>query len=162
MNKIAALLADARIVCQASVSSKKRVLESLSSMIVTDHAGITQHEVFESLFSRERLGSTGLGHGVAIPHGRSKNITRPIGAFMRLKQGIDYDALDGEPVNLVFALLVPDDCTNEHLEILAVLAEMFSDGEICERLRLAKSGREIMSVFTSWQSTPINRVSGDY
>jgi len=162
MNKITTLLLDASIVCLNTASSKKRALESLSGLIVTDHAEITQHEVFESLFCRERLGSTGLGHGVAIPHGRSKNITRPIGAFMRLKQGVDYDAPDGEPVDLVFALLVPDDCTNEHLEILAVLAEMFSDGEVCKRLRLAKSGREIMSIFAAWQATPISRASGEY
>jgi len=83
--------------------------------------------IFDSLIGRERLGSTGLGHGVALPHGRFNQSQRAVGAFVKLKKGVDFDAIDRQPVDLVFGLLVPDHYTDEHLKILAYLAEMFSD-----------------------------------
>lgn len=137
--QIAEILSPARVALGAEVSSKKGVLEELSSLIAADTSDLTQTEIFDSLCARERLGSTGLGHGVAIPHGRLKGGKETLGAFIQLAEGIDYDAVDQQPVDLLFALLVPEESTDEHLQILARLAEMFSDTELVEKLRRANS-----------------------
>jgi PTS system nitrogen regulatory IIA component len=102
--------------------------------------------------SRERLGGTGIGHGVAIPHGRLKHGDRPRAAMIRLKQGVDFDAIDNEPVDLLFALVVPEQSTEEHLKILAMLAAMFQDAGFRQRLRQAGSAEEIMQIIRDWQS----------
>lgn len=137
--QIAEILTPARVALGAEVSSKKGVLEELANLIAADTPDLTQAEIFDSLCARERLGSTGLGHGVAIPHGRLKGGKQTLGAFMQLNEGIDYDAVDQQPVDLLFALLVPEESTDEHLQILARLAEMFSDTELVEQLRRANS-----------------------
>ena len=151
-----------RIACRNNVSSKKRALEWLSEMIAEGLPGITKGEVFESFFNRERLGSTGLGHGVAIPHGRLQALNEPIAAFLQLKKGVDYDAVDDQPVTLIFALLVPEDSTSAHLNILSVLAEMFSKDSVCEQLRAAKSESEIMNILSSWQDTGLEHAAGEH
>ena len=122
-----------------TAGSKKRALEVLGNMAAEDEAELNPAEVFESLIARERLGSTGIGHGIAIPHGRLKNSERAIGALIHLAEPIDYDAIDDEPVDLLFALLVPEHATEEHLEILAQLARLFSDADCRKRLREAPS-----------------------
>ncbi len=137
----------------ASVSSKKRVLEKLGGLITTQNPELSEDEIFESLVSRERLGSTGIGHGVAIPHGRVKTGGKSIGCFLQLENAVDFDAIDGKPVDLVFGLLVPEDSTDEHLQILSTLANLFSNEEICDNLRQAASAEEIHTLITHWQAT---------
>lgn len=146
------LLAPNRVVCRASSGSRKQILEQLSEVIVSDGQEINQTEVFESLISREKLGSTGLGKGIAIPHGRLKSGTETFAAFVQLDQGIDYDAPDGEPVDLFFALLVPPESTEEHLQILATLTEMFRDPQLRENLRAAESSEKLFQLLTSWSA----------
>jgi len=146
------LLVPERISCDNNASSKKRVLELLSEMIAVGQDTLDKTEVFDSLLSRERLGSTGLGHGVAIPHGRLKESDKTIGAFIKLQDGIDYDAMDHQPVDLLFALLVPEQSTDEHLQLLAKLAEMFSDAEVVNRLRSAHTTAALLNIVQEWQT----------
>lgn len=147
---LANLLTVDRIRCNAQAASKKRVLEQLGALLAGG-ASLTPTEVFNSLLSRERLGSTGLGHGVAIPHARMKGNELTAAAFIKLEQGVDFDAVDGEPVDLVFGLLVPEASTEEHLTLLAHLAEMFSDKAFVVRLRAAASNEEIHRLLTQWR-----------
>ncbi len=141
--QIAEILTPGRVAVSTGISSKKGVLEELAKLIADDTPDLTQSEIFDSLCARERLGSTGLGHGVAIPHGRLKGGKQTLGAFIQLSDGIDYDAVDQQPVDLLFALLVPEASTDEHLQILARLAEMFSDTELVNKLRRAHSSRRL-------------------
>ncbi len=107
--------------------------------------------MFESLFARERLGSTGLGQGVAIPHGRIKGLKDALGAFVRVAQPVPFDAPDGKPVNLVFALLVPEHATEKHLEILSELAQMFSDRALREAMASAPDAQALHLLIAAWQ-----------
>lgn len=141
--QIAEILTPGRVAVSSGITSKKGVLEELARLIAEDTSDLTQTEIFDSLCARERLGSTGLGHGVAIPHGRLKGGKQTLGAFMQLHEGIDYDAVDQQPVDLLFALLVPEESTDEHLQILARLAEMFSDSDLVSRLRRASSSNRL-------------------
>lgn len=133
--QIAEILTPSRVAGNVDVSGKKGVLELLADLIADDCPDQTQVEIFDSLCARERLGSTGLGHGVAIPHGRLKGSKQTLGAFIQLNEGVDYDAVDQQPVDLLFALLVPEVSTDEHLQVLAKLAEMFSNVELVNQLR---------------------------
>ena len=133
--QISDILQPERIVCQQGSSSKKRTLELLSGLLADALPEFADGEIFDSLIGRERLGSTGLGKGVALPHGRLSGLKRPIAAMAILKQGTDFDAIDRKPVDLLFALLVPEESTDEHLQILAHLAGMFSNQDFCEKLR---------------------------
>jgi PTS system nitrogen regulatory IIA component len=133
MNLIAKLLPQSNIVLDLDVTSKKRMFEQ-AGLLFENNQGVARSSVFDSLFARERLGSTGLGQGVAIPHGRIKGLKEAVGAFVRLSNGVAFDAPDGKPVNLVFVLLVPEQATEQHLQILSELAQMFSDRELRERL----------------------------
>ena len=151
MTKLSGLLVEERILLSQNIASKKRVLELLSESVADSVPQLMSAEIFDCLISREKLGSTGLGHGVAIPHGRLKNIDRPVAAFLKLDEGVDYDAIDGQPVDLFYALLVPVQSTDEHLQILAMLAEMFSDHDLCARLRAAKSRAELHTLLMNWQ-----------
>jgi len=129
------LLHPARIACQQNSSSKKRSLELLSNLLASAVPDYTEAEIFDSLVGRERLGSTGLGNGVALPHGRLRGLKQPIAALVTLRQGIDFDAIDRQPVDLFYALLVPEESNEEHLKILARLAGLFSNPDFCSRLR---------------------------
>jgi len=147
------ILSLSRISCCGQASSKKRVLEQFSDLIANDQVSLSRADIFDSLLSRERLGSTGLGHGIAIPHGRIGNSDRAIGAFIKLREGIDYDAVDHQPVDLLFALLVPEKSTEEHLQLLAMLAEMFSNGEVVKKLREASTSAVLYDVILEWQTS---------
>ena len=147
---IADLITAERVCCNMDVTSKKRTLELLGELIARDQSEFSGREIFDSLIGRERLGSTGLGHGVALPHGRLSRSQTALGAFVKLKNGVNFDAIDQEPVDLVFALLVPEHFTDEHLKILSYLAEMFSDKEFCERLRVANSDGALFEHLTNW------------
>jgi len=150
--QIAKLLDPAHIACQQGGSSKKRALESLSKQLAADLQRFTDSEIFDSLIGRERLGSTGLGKGVALPHGRMQGLEAPVAALLTLSQGIDYDAIDNQPVDLLFALLVPEESTDEHLKILAQLAEMFSNADFCSRLRNCTDSKACLDLITDWNS----------
>jgi len=142
-----------RVLCNVEANSKKRAFEALSQLISENCEGISAHDVFDSLIAREKLGGTGLGYGVAIPHGRLKNIDATRGAFIKLKTGIDFDSIDKKPVDLMFALLVPENAEEEHLQTLALLANMLNDEELREKLRHADTADEIQSILNSWQKT---------
>jgi len=147
------ILSPACIESSARVSSKKRALEKLAELITEKNPDITEEEICDSLVSRERLGSTGIGHGVAIPHGRVQTGGKSIGVFLQLQDAIDFDAIDGKPVDLIFGLLVPKDSTDEHLQILANLASLFSDENMCDKIRQAKDASEIHKLITEWQAS---------
>lgn len=128
--------------------SKKDALDKLAKTIADSDKATSQIEVFDCLCARERLGSTGLGNGIAIPHGRLKNSKKTIAAFLQLEDGVDFDAVDNVFVDLIFALIVPEDSTDEHLQALAMLAEMFSDKKTISKLRESRSSAEIFSILT--------------
>lgn len=151
--KIADLLTRERIRIDTDVGSKKRALEVLSEMLADDASDMPAGVIFNKLISRERLGSTGLGKGVALPHARLTHGGEPRGALIRLSHGIDFDAFDRQPVDLLFALVVPEHFTDEHLQILANLAELFSDQELCQQLRQAADTDAIYQRLLDWQET---------
>ncbi len=149
--QVAELLDLDRISCNSQSASKKRVLEQLSQLLAANQETLSQNQVFDSLLSRERLGSTGLGHGVAIPHGRMKESDHTLAAFIKLQQGVDFDASDNQPVDLLFALLVPEEATEEHLQLLAQLARMFSDAALVQQLRNAADAHSLLTIIKEWQ-----------
>ena len=126
MNLIAKLLPPANVVVGLEASSKKRAFEQAGLLFENNH-GIGRSTVFDSLFAREKLGSTGLGQGIAIPHGRIKGLKDALGAFIRLAEPVPFDAPDGRPVSMLFVLLVPEQANEHHLQLLSELAQMFSD-----------------------------------
>jgi PTS system nitrogen regulatory IIA component len=132
--------------------SKKRVLEFLGGLAAAGEPALDPTDVFESLIARERLGSTGIGHGIAIPHGRLKNSDHVIGALVHLQEPIDFDAIDDKPVDLLFALLVPENATEEHLEVLARLAQLFSSEEARHRLREAPDAAALFQTILSYEA----------
>jgi len=150
MNLISKLLPPSNVLVELDVSSKKRVFEQVGLLFENNHQ-IARSQVFDSLFAREKLGSTGLGQGVAIPHGRIKGLKEALGALVRMKAGIPFDAPDGQPVALIFVLLVPDRATDVHLQILSELAQMFSDKAFRERLLSAPGASELHQLINQWQ-----------
>lgn len=146
------LITPERVRCGVDIASKKRGLDLLSELLTQDGGNDSTRAVFEGLTLRERLGSTGLGHGVAIPHSRGAVIEAPRAALIRLKSPIDFDAVDKEPVDLLFALLVPENSNDEHLRILARLAEMFRDAGLCEQLRQCQSDQDLYERLIAWRA----------
>ena len=147
--QISEILAPERIEFDNDCTSKKAALETIASLLAQDCPQLTQLEVFDSLVTRERLGSTGLGHGVAIPHGRTESQDITLGAFIRMRTPIDFDAVDRQPVDILFALLVPRESTDEHLQILSRLAEKFSDQGLLEKLRSENSKSAVFELLVS-------------
>jgi PTS system nitrogen regulatory IIA component len=145
---ISDLLSPEKIHCDVRSSSKKRLLELISEELARNSEDLSQREIFESLCARERLGSTGLGKGVAIPHGRVKGTQHVEASFIRLKKPLAFDAVDGEPVDLLFALAVPQDCSEDHLKLLAQVAELFSDPDLLEELRKAESSGRMLKLLS--------------
>ena len=150
MSLVAKLLPPSNVLPDLAASSKKRLFEQVGLLFENQH-GIARGAVFESLFARERLGSTGLGQGVAIPHGRVKGLKDAVGALVRLAQPVAFDAPDGKPVSLVFTLLVPEHATERHLEILSELAQMFSDRPLREAMTLAADAAALHQIISAWQ-----------
>jgi PTS system nitrogen regulatory IIA component len=140
------LINEDRIACGLNITSKKRLLETLAELLAKDHPQLSTESVFDRLLERERLGSTGLGHGVGLPHARMRDLPEVIGAFVQTTQGVDYDAADGEPVDLAFALLVPETATEEHLQLLALLAGRFSEPATRQGLRETESPGMILDL----------------
>ena len=133
--QINSILTPGRTLCGAPGNSKKRVIENVAGFICEDIPFLDTNELFDKLITREKLGSTGLGHGIAIPHCRVQNCTSIIGTLVKLENAIDFEAIDDESVDLLFILLVPEQAHDEHLQVLATLAEKFSDEDFCNRLR---------------------------
>lgn len=132
---IESILTPGRTLCGASGSSKKRVLENIANFICEDVTTLKPIELFDGLIARERLGSTGLGNGIAIPHCRNQSCNKIIGSLIKLENAVDFDAIDNQPVDLLFVLLVPEEANDEHLKALAKIAELFSDNRFCQQLR---------------------------
>ena len=145
---ISDVLSPERIRCDVQSSSKKRLLELISEELARNSDEIDEREIFESLCARERLGSTGLGNGVAIPHGRVKGSHHVQASFIRLRKPVPFDAVDGEPVDLLFCLAVPEDCSEDHLKLLAQVAEVFSDANLLRELREAKSSSRMLQLLS--------------
>lgn len=146
--ELADILSSERIVVDVAVSSKKALLEKAAELLAADDASGHARDIFESLCQRERLGSTGLGHGVAIPHGRVEGQSNVAGCLVRLSSGIEFDAPDDARVDLFFALAVPAHCTDVHLRLLAGIAERFGDETCRNRLREAGGSDEIMKIIS--------------
>lgn len=143
-----------RVVSNVQAKSKKRAFETISGVIASN-ADISMgvNDIFDSLIARERLGTTAIGHGIAIPHGRVKEGTQTIGAFVQLKDGIDCDALDDQAVKLIFAVLVPEKTNEEHLQLLARLAQMFKNTELREKLLAAQDNKTLYDLLVQWDQT---------
>ncbi|WP_374241360.1 PTS IIA-like nitrogen regulatory protein PtsN [Zoogloea sp.] len=151
MNLIAKLLPPANVVVGLEASSKKRAFEQAGLLFENNH-GIGRSTVFDSLFAREKLGSTGLGQGIAIPHGRIKGLKDALGAFIRLAEPVPFDAPDGRPVSMLFVLLVPEQANEHHLQLLSELAQMFSDRDFREQLMSAPDSLSVHRLFAEWGS----------
>lgn len=158
------LITETRVVGGYDVSSKKRLLESLGELLSSsaeqvpadsdsaDDAaseGLTPERVFDCLLERERLGSTGLGQGVALPHARSPAVEAPVGAFVQLSAPVNFDSIDDQPVDLAFGLLVPEAATEQHLQLLSGLARLFDNPEFRQRLRDAKSSQAVFGILAA-------------
>jgi len=149
MNLVSRLLPLNHVLLGLDVSSKKRLFEQIG-LLFENSRQIPRARVFDSLFDREKLGSTGLGFGVAIPHGRIKTLKEPACAFVRTAAAIPFEAPDGAPVNLVFAMLVPEHATEAHLELLSELAQMFSDAQLREALASTQDIQAAHRLITEW------------
>lgn len=150
MTNLAKILSANNVVLDLEVSSKKRAFEQ-AGLIFENNCGIARSLVSDNLFARERLGSTGLGHGVAVPHGRIKGLKAPLAAFVRLKEAIPFESPDGQPVNLLVFLLIPDQVTQQHLEILSEIAEMFSDENFRNLLATDADTTSAHARIVAWQ-----------
>jgi PTS system nitrogen regulatory IIA component len=153
MTNLSKILSIESVLLDLEVSSKKRAFEQAGLIFENNH-GIARSTVSDNLFARERLGSTGLGHGVAVPHGRvkgSKSLKAPLAAFVRLVEPIPFESPDGEPVSLLFFLLIPDHVTQQHLEILSEIAEFFSDEAIRAALLTDPDPQAVYQRIINWQ-----------
>ncbi len=151
MNRLASILSASQVLAQVDVTSKKRAFEEAGLLFENLH-GLSRALVTDSLFSRERLGSTGLGHGVAIPHGRIKGLKAPMAAVFQLAKPIGFDAPDDVPVSLLIFLLVPEAATQKHLEILSEIAELLSDASLREQLTVCSDSVQLHGLIAGWQS----------
>ena len=158
MNPIAALLPAANIIVDLDVATKAQLFAAVGGMFERN-AGLSQQVVAASLAAREKLGSTGLGQGIAIPHGRIHGLRDAQGAFARLRKPVPFDAPDGQPVNLIFVLLVPERATDLHLQILSELAQMFSDQAFREQLLKVESAPAMHQAIAEWQPHAANQRS---
>lgn len=154
MNRLASILTPEQVLVNIDVTSKKRAFEEAGLLFENLH-GLNRSLVTDSLFSRERLGSTGLGHGVAIPHGRIKGLKSPMAAIMQLATPIGFDAPDEEAVRLLIFLLVPEAATQKHLEILSEIAEMLSDAALRNKLLTSEDAAGLHDLIAGWQSAQL-------
>jgi PTS system nitrogen regulatory IIA component len=151
MNLVSSLLELSHVALDVEASDKKALFERAGAML-EGASGLSRGHVMESLLARERLGSTGLGQAVAIPHGRVKALRAAVGAFLRLRAPIPFDAPDSQPVSLVFVLLVPERASDLHLQILSELAQMFSDRELRRQLAAAPDALSAQRLIVGWQT----------
>lgn len=154
MNRLASILPPAQVLVHVEATSKKRAFEEAGLLFESLH-GLSRSLVTDSLFSRERLGSTGLGHGVAIPHGRIKGLKAPMAAVFLLASPIGFDAPDDQAVRLLIFLLVPEAATQKHLEILSEIAELLSDASLRERMNASTDAVALHALIAQWQPGPV-------
>lgn len=152
MIRLENILTPGRSLVSVPGGSKKRVLEQIASLVANELPELDEQDIFESLIAREKLGSTGFGNGIAIPHCRLPGCHAPLSAVLRLDSAVDFDAIDGAPVDLLFVLLVPEAATDEHLELLRQIASMLDRSEIRERLRQAQSNEALYQVVVDAQN----------
>ena len=150
MNLISRLLPASNVLLDLQASSKKRVFEQ-AGLLFENNQGVARAKVFDSLFARERLGSTGLGQGVAIPHGRIKGLKEAVAAFVRVAEPVPFDAPDGQPVSVMIFLLVPEQASQAHLDLLSELAQMLSDKAFRQSLLDAPSPEAVHAALTAWE-----------
>ena len=151
MNHIAPLITPETTLLDVTFTSKKKLFEHAAELFAKTR-DLKSTEVFTSLFERERLGTTALGYGIAIPHGRIKGLSEACGAFYRLKTPLEFDAPDNHPVSLCFILLVPKDANEVHLQILGELAQLFGDEAMRERMLQAESVTDLIALLGAWTS----------
>ena len=154
MNRLASILPAAQVLVNVDATSKKRAFEEAGLLFENLH-GLSRSLVTDSLFSRERLGSTGLGHAVAIPHGRIKGLKAPMAAVFQLASAIGFDAPDDQPVRLLIFLLVPEAATQKHLEILSEIAELLSDAALRDKMSASTDATELHALISQWQSAQL-------
>jgi PTS system nitrogen regulatory IIA component len=154
MNRLASILPPAQVLVLVDATSKKRVFEEAGLLFESLH-GLNRALVTDSLFSRERLGSTGLGHGVAIPHGRIKGLKAPMAAVFQMASPIGFDAPDDAAVKLLIFLLVPEAATQKHLEILSEIAELLSDADLREKMSNCTDAAQLHGLISQWQSAQL-------
>ena len=154
MNRLASILSPEQVLAHVGVTSKKRAFGEAGLLFENLH-GLSRALVTDSLFSRERLGSTGLGHGVAIPHGRIKGLKSPMAAVFQLANPIGFDAPDDLVVGLLVFLLVPEAATQKHLEILSEIAELLSDADLRERMLVSSDASQLHALIAGWQSAQL-------
>ncbi|QMV62550.1 PTS IIA-like nitrogen regulatory protein PtsN [Pseudomonas berkeleyensis] len=152
MIRLENILTPGRSLVNAPGGSKKRVLEQIANLIARDLSDLDAQDIFESLIAREKLGSTGFGNGIAIPHCRLEGCSAPISAVLHLEAAVDFDAIDGAPVDLLFVLLVPQAATDAHLELLRQIAGMLESQQVRERLRQAANGEELYRLIVEIQN----------
>lgn len=148
MHALSEILTPGRTVCRAPGISKKRLFETIARILSEDQSSLPYDEMFNHLIAREKLGSTGLGQGIAIPHCRVRECTRPLGTLVTLQDPIDFDAPDDLPVDLLFVLLVPEEANQQHLDILATIARLFSQPDFCQQLRAARDAAALFDCAT--------------
>ena len=146
---IESILAPELTLCGVPGTSKKRILETIAERVAQHYPELEENQIFNNLVARERLGSTGIGQGIAIPHCRLEDCKRVVGALVTLDEPINFDAIDSEPVDILFVLLVPQNATSEHLELLSQLAEKFNDRGLCRRLRQCQDSRELYDLIVA-------------
>ena len=151
MNLIAPLVTPDTTLLDISFTSKKKLFEHAADLFAQTY-GLKASDIFTSLFERERLGSTALGHGIAIPHGRIKGLKDACGAFYRLENPLEFDAPDNQPVSLCFILLVPKDANEQHLQILGELAQLFGDEAMRAKMLDAATPTDLLALLKSWSS----------
>lgn len=142
---IESIISPALTRCAVAGSSKKRVLEFIAHLVSEHLSFLDENTLFNNLVCRERLGSTGIGQGIAIPHCRLENCDRVIGALITLKDKIDFDSIDNQPVDLLFVLIVPQEATGEHLDLLSQLAQKFNNPAFCAKLRSCQTDDELFN-----------------
>lgn len=147
--KLSDLVQPSRVLCNVEARSKKHAFEIISELMSSGDVILDKNEVFSSLFSRERLGSTGLGAGVALPHGRFADIEETLGAFIKLSEPIDFDAFDGQAVDLIFGLLVPMECSKEHFAAVGRVASIFSEADFKQQIHEANSSSSLYELIVT-------------
>jgi PTS system nitrogen regulatory IIA component len=146
------LLSPAAVISPLRANGKKQALQELALHAAT-LTGLPEREIFEALLQRERLGSTGLGHGIAIPHGKLKGLKRIVGLFARLPEAVDFEAVDGEKVDIVFLLLAPEGAGADHLKALARISRLLREGSAVEKLRACKDAAALYAVLTEGEAS---------
>jgi PTS system nitrogen regulatory IIA component len=144
------ILTPERCYCRVSGVSKKRILTNVSELLSEQSDSLEAEKVFNALMAREQLGSTGLGNGIAIPHCRVPLCQEIIGSLITLDEPIDYDAIDGKPVDILFVLIVPEQKTDDHVKILARLAELFNQEDFCYTLRHTQDSDDLYNVVSTY------------